>query len=272
MERRSWLAIIMVWSALVLGATQAGAGTISFDVWHTVSFGISDLTPVATSSVAMVSGEAYYPQEGLGGGIYKTMTGPGTLLNSSTGGPWLNYLETRVVTTDSPYKVENHFVGTAPRDSGPGSMTFGGTLGEESISQTILAFSVPVTGTYTLTLQDDYSYRYQMANTSGNRFDAVGWKLDVMLDLDPPYSFAEFAKKIFEHNYNEYLPIIDSGLQTGTVTFSLTLENLEAGDYTLAYNTYAQQGGGSSTVPLPGSILLLGSGLLGLVGWRIRKR
>ncbi|MCK5015334.1 MAG: hypothetical protein KAS66_16120 [Candidatus Omnitrophica bacterium] len=72
--------------------------------------------------------------------------------------------------------------------------------------------------------------------------------------------------------YSEWLDIIFI-LQSGQ-TIDTVLGDIRSGDLKIALHSQAYEDGGSetfTTVPIPPSVLLLGSGLIGLVGFRRKK-
>jgi len=218
---------------------------------------------ITRSASASISGQAdYYPSETYSAGPisgYTTVAIPG-------GYTWLNTISA----TNAASSTSNNFQGTGPLPPFPSTL---GYIKESATTSQFYTFTT--SGLRTATFTDSYTYSYSLNNATGNPFVDVTWYTKAELYLDsvlvawtsgtPTINVSQSAAP------GQVLPDIGPVTGSGTLTYSRTGGNrLPGGNHTFELRLTSYQEG--HTVPLPGSVLLLASGLVGLSLLGVRRR
>jgi hypothetical protein len=296
MKRRLLITTIAL-LALSLAAPAVWASQLSFwgqykvNVQLTYSGG-TPVTPISGVFDSGAAGYAYYPYENFRAYNNQPIT-PGTAADSATNLNSGTLLQTSYFSTDynggTTFTMIHNFVGNAPA---PGYGSYGhlqqetyGSVANYS-SYFSLMFEVPTAGSYTATISNIYSLVHTLENGAGGSNYFISTKGYSALNGVYATSFSEQG----DPSYNDMTgtpPVYINDLRydfsgvenfsvegSGQSSFSVQLIDLEAGSRVAlaGWLQAGQYGAGNSAVPLPPTLLLLGSGLLGLAGWRrLRK-
>jgi hypothetical protein len=262
--------------ALALWVSPASAGSISFlvETTPTVTIGGTVYTPAATSSESY-TGYAYSPGEGSSGSpVSGSGTGyPGTATLSAAQ-TWLNAMEASTNKTVGAATVASYLQlqGTGPNQAGvtPGFIT--------QTATTVLDYTWDHQHKQTLSFSALPIYEYFLqGNGSGNQFYALTDTLVITLTYYRGDTGASTVLQTWTvvNNVltNSTTPLSD--FTTGptspgsALTWSGTIGDNSVGDH-LYVTIRATQSG--STVPIPGGVVLVGSGLVGLGLLKSRRR
>jgi hypothetical protein len=278
------LALIMITYILFFIAPIVFASTMNFEVSANISINIQNL-PFTTISDIMTSlyGYGTYPNESV---VPMYSYNNPSSLTYPGGGPWLQYMNISTNYSITSGSLSGHIYGQLNMN-GP---NLNAGLGYGDVQQHLesyiftLPLSVPVTGYYLMQVSVDWNYHYKLSQDGGNLFTYAAWAWSIMSDT-------LFAHREFIFNRQLSPPgDIDSPFQSGS-KYNEFLVPLEAGEGNYYLRMIIEQSGHtyeasspppygisppswnpplvpSSAVPLPSTLLLLGTGLLGLVGWR----
>ena len=206
----------------------------------------------------------YFPTETYSAGPtsgYTTVAIPG-------GYTWLNTISA----TNAAGSTSNNFQGAGPLPSGSTQ----GYIKEAATTSQFYTFTI--TGAKNVTFTDAYAYSYSLSNAAGRPFVDATWYTKAELYLDsilvawttgtPTINVSQSAVP------GQILDDIGPVSGSGTLSYERTGSNkLPTGTHTFELRMTSYQEGHTSAVPLPSSVLLLGSGLvgLGLLGCRRRQ-
>jgi len=258
--RRLFPLIAMLLAAL-LWVSNAFSSTITFEITHNYTISISpSLSEEPFRGESYIWGSAF-------GNIRESWsvddTTGGASLVSRSGGPWLNYMEANINISTAYEKM----IGTGPVPFVPGSY---GTIYQHCQNGMTILFRITQSNYYNVSFRDDFSYRYILDNATGNPFSWVMWSSKVEL-RDPQRmnvllrDWEILDDRFGNENSLNRLSNIDSGIHTGSVEY--VEDKIYDGVFLVAFYS-GQSGKTLDPVPVPPAVWLLGSGLLGLVGWR----
>lgn len=266
--KRKCLLVLLGLLALALAAAPALAGTVSFVGNH--AFTITDLTPDSEVSLAL-SAQA----NGVAFGSLSQFGDSGVVTGNPANaaiptGPYLVTTQAATFATYPSLTMSQTMVANAP-DAIFGS-TYQGT--NNDALHTVTVNAAPG-GFFVLGITDIYSQNFSLANGGTPPYWAFS-NLSTYSDLyatltDVTTGGSNFTQSVFNLlTYsvdNQGLPL-DSFTGNSTpssLDFVMFLTGVHAGDtLTLELNLASSQSGASAFVPLPPSLLLLGSGLGGL--------
>jgi hypothetical protein len=272
---------------MALGTSGALASTITFNGDHTLTI---TLTRVSDSSLVYpdsgtvtsgVQGYAYNPSETNSAGESQPITiGTTTTATANgTAGTWLHTSDTNTTfssdqTTGLFYR---RFTGYGPDPSGatPGYITQSNWDSTSTYIQTIhLVFTAPTAASYSFSLQDVYDTTLALTQAGGNKvysldaeaylvyyvYYSVGQQLlssanimEYHNDLTPPNTIPDFS--------NDYAYTVNANQNFNMAAGSTLTVDIALESYYEAY-----------TVPLPSTMLLMGSGIVGLGLLRYRRK
>jgi hypothetical protein len=126
-------------------------------------------------------------------------------------------------------------------------------------------------GKYVLNFTIPYYYNYSLIASSGTGSSAYGYaSYEVQYTITNPLRKAPVSQ-----DYTDFISLgvndghSDSITTSGNIPISLTLKKGDHVDFLFNVTSYASA---TQPVPVPAAIWLLGSGLIGLVGFKRRKR
>ncbi|MEJ2225781.1 MAG: hypothetical protein P8X49_11685 [Syntrophobacterales bacterium] len=266
--KRLWILGIMAVLMSALLAPQASASTITLDgeitsITLTKGGNTIALTNDSTSTVE-VSGTASYTSPALSGiESYSDSSPPGT-------NPSINYTAGTFLT-----EMSGSISGTALSTSLQGVGPYGVPTDPGNISETVIDtadYTGNVTGTPSNTsVTIPYTYTYSLTNDSGNPFYSVTYTVTLALYYDDSTLIDTYTILNYSQENVDQTPLANIGPLTVSGTL---IDNFILPQGILNFRAILTATETGSTVPIPASGLLLGSGLLGLglLGWRRKKR
>jgi hypothetical protein len=212
---------------------------------------------------------------------------PGTVTAALPGGTWLTQTDaTTTRNTATTFTIAQNFLGSAPSPSTPGGID--GYLTQTGI-KTVPGNNVVsnyfriwyrnvAAGDYTADLSDLYTFTYSLVQGAGssNRYYSTDGSLLLNLRM---YAGTGRDGEVHESFVSDtrsdpnFYPLSDFALSgADTANLSVHLSNVPATTNIFIEGWLAAQQSGSSVVPLPGALVLLGAGLVRLVAYSRRKR
>jgi hypothetical protein len=192
--------------------------------------------------------------------------------------PATTWLKTTSDTTaydgGNKFTMKTTFVGNAPSPSVPNA--YDGYLSQYSGyyygNYFQLNYVIPTAGSYTAKVSDLYDMVFKLVNADGgsNYFYSTNGYSYLYAEFYAPTGNGTGQKQVladYRYNYPNAVPDFDVSLLGKKASVSVSLDDLNAGDTVSFYGyIYTDQYGNSnnSAIPLPPSVLLLGSGLLGV--------
>lgn len=258
--KQKGLLLLMMLLGLGLMAAPALASTVSFDLSHQLTFSLSNL-----SFSYVDDSQGYEPQVSVNGQATWATGSEGPVFQSDaystqySGNPLVNM--SAVTSLDPILTMSQSLIGNAPGDAGGLNM-----IASNFIS---LVFTATADGDALLMLSDAITGQYMVAGQNGSPwFDTLNGDSLFSASMD-----ADTADKVsLASSLAGFSDFTDSLNSSFVKTF--LLQGLLAGDTVYLDLAFDTSIGGTSQVPLPPSVLLLGSGLagLGMVGFRRRKK
>lgn len=286
--------------AVALGSSGALASTINFDGSH--SFFLTVLRSSTGTFLSPTSGNittaffdyaSYLPDEGTTKSTGPTAIVVGTPSSVTATQAAETWLKDRTTTTAYSGPLgDGKFGGTISRNftaEGPNpDVNLNGIVGQynERFPPTArtqllhLAYTIPTggTGDYVINFRDDYSSTAAVDQETGSVFPVTYFKgfAEMHVKLSGGPSSSDNTLLLYDQTY---------GALGSTVPIASFIDSNPSGAFTLGPFTYPMIAASTlsldvfltahydaQTVPLPGTVLLLGSGLLGLLGLRRRVR
>lgn len=266
MQRKGLLALLG-FLALALVAAPALAGTVSFSATHNFTVLFIDTSTLDLSAFAT--------------GIAFGSTSQGPDSSSATGNPANAAIPTGpyLVTTQAMTSANSTTTMTQSMVANAPDASFGSTF-QQTNNDAVFTFTAPSTAPgYPLFafVTDAYTQQFSLANTGPWVFSSLSTSSDLYATMTDTTT-GKFSQSVFNlltfdvdnlgvplENFND--SVADS------LSFFIFLTGVVEGDsITLDLNLDSLQSGGSTLVPLPPSLLLLGSGLGGLLlarRWRL---
>ena len=270
--QKKFLPLILTLLAVTLWATTAPASTIFFtaDI-PSFSVSVDGFAMGDAGNAAYIAGDAYNPPESW----YDDHSGTNAASISHSGSPWLTYMKAEnSFTPGSPSggsgSMYVELQGTGPQPSSPGN--FDGYISQWGGNSITIPFNVTKTGQSLVTYSGSYDLFYGLSNnSSGNPFYEAYFSAWIDLYIDG--NWFKTQQLIYDGSYNYPLPLGDfTNNPTGTTSFGGNKTFTTTGTHNLEIYFEADQWGSTmSPIPLPGTLLLLGSGLLGLAGLGYRR-
>jgi hypothetical protein len=270
------VALVLALSVSAWGATAGFELTFS-NLSVLLNRGSTSLVPNSVTGYAQIAGWAGSPMEQVPDYLKQPRWGTYTLTSSYHGGPWLQEMTTAGVYDPSTHSAETSakIVSNAPCPSPENVKYWGserGFVNQGAWSVYNLKFNSPEVGWYQAHVTADYSYTITLDNSGSNRFGELDWAPELFFRLMAPYWV--------QPNYG--ITDIFTAMTPGTYNGHLDLDigpeiYLFAGDgmqITMDTSVCTWNWGPTPTpvVPLPSSLLLLSSGILGLAGWRLKRK
>lgn len=267
------LALVLVFSASAWGAT-AGFELALSNLSVRLNGDGTFLVPSSVNGYAQIAGWAGCPLERVPDYLTQPQWGTHNLSSSYSGGPWLQEMSTSGVynpITNSA-STSAKIVCTAPF-SGPENVSYWGNersfVEQGAWSIFYLNFSSLHDGWYQAHVSADYTYTVTLDNSGPNTFGELNWAPDLVIGLHPPYWI--------EPNYDitEIFADKTPGTHSGHLDLDIGPEvYLFAGNImgVVMATDLTTQNWGRLAVPIPASIFLLGSGLLGLAGRKLQRK
>jgi hypothetical protein len=269
---------------VALSASGALSAQLSLSADHVITTSLigdtyGAVNPTGGYMQSDVYGYAYYYPTDSPAPVYDSKTiafgTPDTASASIPGMTWLQTTSSSVAYDGGvKFNLKPNFVGNAPSPSSPNA--YDGYLYQYSAyyygNYFHLDYTIPANGSYTATISDLYDLVFKLRNADGGSnyfYQTQGYSYLYVYFYAPTGN--GYAEKLVlanaAYNYPNAVPDFTLSLLGKKASILVSLDDLVAGD-TVSFDAYlyTQQYGNSnnSTVPLPPSALLLGSGLLGL--------
>jgi hypothetical protein len=263
MKRWGIISIVML-LAMALGTATASASYIYLDTTDNLTISIVPFT--GNPAVPLTSTLSTVVLTGTTPNDSATVTGPTSA--SYTGGPYAANLAANITS------VPLHHATASLNDVAP-VLYHDAFVTNSGVDKYVYTFTPTVSGNYTINISDLYTYAYGVNNTGVWQYDYAKFTAGF------EYSLVGGVVNTGDHfnyvNNATYNPVsgfyLDSFSVSGGSSDALAplVRRLNAGTtYTLSVdsNAYLE----AHSIPIPGSVLLLGSGLLGLGLLRFRSR
>jgi hypothetical protein len=291
--KRIWVATFVALISLMVMAGMSHAALLTLESTHNITATLKkadvEITPSSYYLYAGVTGTAYYPFEGWVFDTKNTTSDPSVTATLPVG-TWLKQTDaTTGRSTATTLTFAQKFVASAPSPGLPidpygGASAQSGSvsIANNSVSNIFTLYYAGLTaGTYTVNLTDIYTYAYSLVQGAGSSNQYISASGSLVLGLraasgsDPskvrpvyssPNPLVSYAKED-----PEGLPLLDFGSSGGgTAPLGKTIYINSTQDMYIQGFLGSFQSG-STVVPLPGALVLLGAGLVRLVIYRRRK-
>ena len=284
MARKCMITGLLLSLAFLLGTTAAAASEITLTSNYELTLQIQlfptgdPAIPASGTISSYVTGSAdYNPSETVsddGGG---DISAPGTV-TANASGTWLKTMTASIDATDlGAPSFSSNLQGWGPQPEDPGDPSSTGNIFPFSRNQYDWSFTAPADGIYAVLVSGDYTIHFQLEQEAGSSYPLrrlLAYS-NVLLSISHPGGSGTTEQHPFsydESNYPEFIPLPDVTLDlANTLSFGLLFSVQEGETVTGSLRTY-DAFTGTSIVPLPSSLFLLGSGLAGVLALRRRRR
>ena len=245
------LPLALLTAAPALGSTV----TLTQDHSFSITFVGGDLTPTTQSADVLGSAEGTTS-------VYSTASSIANPATASLGS--LTYLPTTTATTDGTnLTMSQNLVANAPD-------LLGGAFYQNALNGLSLSLTAPLDGAYGYFITDNYSQNFSLANGGPFGFTQLYGYSNLylaMTDVNQGISTTQTYNFLTSENDNLDGSLLASFLfsQATSQDFSDFMSGIVAGDTLTLDITLDSTQYGTSAVPLPSTLLLLGSGLGGLL-------
>jgi hypothetical protein len=271
---------LLLFLALLWGVTAAPASEITLTSSHEVTLQITPF-PAGTPSYAPDSGNistyidwwAAYPAES-NENYSSHGVAPGTLTHDASGGMWA---KTATATINAPdlrnTSLSTTLVGWGPQPTGPGPGF--GFIHQEAANSYEWSFTAPADGTYLAVVSDSYNINLQLHQGVGSPYPLyfLTAQSHFSISISYPGGVGNNSKTPLDYWNNTQPNFLDdiNLVYSDTLVFGVIFPLASGETVRGAFNT-SDFYDAASQVPLPSSLLLLGSGLVGVLALGRRKR
>lgn len=281
---RKWLIIgLLLFLPLFMWTTASTASEITLTSSYDLTLQIQ---PTGSSATLPDSGTIRNDLDGMGLYnpnetifVYTMASAPGSVASSIYGGTWVkNATATATATDRGTLNFSTNLQGWGPQPENPGDPSSTGFISQNSVNRYDWSFTAPTAGTFDFSMIFSCDIDFQMHQGAGSGYPMTN--LSVLSQVSHEVNYSGGSLELFEDLINESFdffpnPLFDYcfiGVHWESVEIAIFGISLQEGE-TMSGEIIIRDGySGRSLVPLPSSLFLLGSGLVGVLALRRRPQ